>query len=366
MKGFVIKEFLHIFRDFRTLLILFGMPIAQVLLFGFAITNEINHASIAVFDKARDSKSLELQQKLTASGYFDINMQLDNTKAIEKAFRSGKVKEVVVIPPQFGKTLDLGQQTTIQLINDASDPNTANLISSYTSAILRDFAADANPQSTLLPVATETTMLYNPELKGVFMFVPGTITVLLMLVSAMMTSISIAREKEMGTMEVLLISPLKPYQIILGKVLPYVVFSFVNASVILLMAYTIFEMPVNGSLMLLLAETLLFILMALAMGLFISTVSNSQQTAMLLSMFALMLPTILLSGFVFPVENMPLALQWLSHIMPSKWFIIIVKSIMLKGLGIAYIWQETLIILAMAVIFILLSIKKFEVRLNLK
>ncbi|MBU1370738.1 MAG: ABC transporter permease, partial [Bacteroidetes bacterium] len=206
----------------------------------------------------------------------------------------------------------------------------------------------------------------NPELKGVFMFVPGTITILLMLVSAMMTSISIAREKEMGTMEVLLISPLKPYQIILGKVMPYVVFSFVNALVILIMAYTIFEMPINGSLLLLLAETLLFILMALSMGLFISTISNTQQTAMLLSMFALMLPTILLSGFVFPVENMPDPLQWLSHLMPSKWFIIIVKSIMLKGLGFMYIWKETLIILALAVFFVLLSIKNFEVRLNLK
>jgi ABC-2 type transport system permease protein len=366
MKGFIIKEFLHIFRDLRTMLILFGMPVAQVLLFGFAITNEINHASIAVLDRAKDSKSLELQQKLTASGYFKFSEHLNHSAAIEQAFQSGKVKEVVVIPSDFGKTLALGHPTAVQLINDASNPNTANLISSYTTAILMDFAADEITQNQAMPVTAETTMLYNPELKGVFMFVPGTITVLLMLVSAMMTSISIAREKEMGTMEVLLISPLKPYQIILGKVMPYVVFSFVNALVILIMAYTIFEMPVNGSLVLLLAETLLFILMALAMGLFISTVSNTQQTAMLLSMFALMLPTILLSGFVFPVENMPDPLQWLSHLMPSKWFIIIVKSIMLKGLGFMYIWKETLIILAMAVFFVLLSIKNFEVRLNLK
>ncbi|MBU2557063.1 MAG: ABC transporter permease [Bacteroidetes bacterium] len=366
MKGFIIKEFLHIFRDLRTMLILFGMPVAQVLLFGFAITNEINHASIAVLDRAKDSKSLELQQKLTASGYFKFNAQLDHSTEIEKAFQSGKVKEVVVIPADFEKTLALGQPTAVQLINDASDPNTANLISSYTTAILMDFAANEMTQNQAMPVTTETTMLYNPELKGVFMFVPGTITILLMLVSAMMTSISIAREKEMGTMEVLLISPLKPYQIILGKVMPYVVFSFVNALVILIMAYTIFEMPINGSLLLLLAETLLFILMALSMGLFISTISNTQQTAMLLSMFALMLPTILLSGFVFPVENMPDPLQWLSHLMPSKWFIIIVKSIMLKGLGFMYIWKETLIILALAVFFVLLSIKNFEVRLNLK
>ncbi len=283
MKGFVIKEFLHIFRDHRTMLILFEMPIAQLLLFGFAITNEINHASIAVFDKAKDSKSLKLQHKLTASGYFDINMQLENTKSIEKAFRSGKVKEVVVIPPQFEKTLELGQPTTIQLINDASDPNTANLISSYTSAILMDFAANINPQANSLPVTTETTMLYNPELKGVFMFVPGTITILLMLVSAMMTSISIAREKEMGTIEQINITPIKKWQFITGKLLPFWLIALFDLAFGLGIAKVVFNIPFLGSFPLLIGVAAVYLLVVLAMGLLVSNLSDTMQQSMLIS-----------------------------------------------------------------------------------
>jgi ABC-2 type transport system permease protein len=207
-------------------------------------------------------------------------------------------------------------------------------------------------------------MLYNPELKGVFMFVPGTITVLLMLISAMMTSISIAKEKELGTMEVLLVSPLKTWQIVSGKVVPYIILSFINALLILFLAYTVFAMPMRGSFILLLAESILFIIMALTMGIFISTISNTQQQAMLLSMFALMLPTILLSGFIFPIENMPAALQYLSHLMPSKWFIIIIKQIMLKGLDITYFWKDTLILVLMTIFFLMMSIRKFNVRLS--
>jgi ABC-2 type transport system permease protein len=213
-------------------------------------------------------------------------------------------------------------------------------------------------------INTEHKMLFNPELKSVFMFVPGVITILLMLVSAMMTSISIAREKELGTMEVLLVSPLKPFQIVVGKVIPYVVLSFINAITILLMAFFVFGMPFHGSLVLLLAETMLFIVMALSLGILISTVAKNQQIAMMMSMFALMLPAILLSGFIYPIENMPMVLQWLCNIMPTKWFIIIVKDIMLKGVGMAYVWEETLIIVGMTILFIGLSVRKFKIRLE--
>jgi ABC-2 type transport system permease protein len=215
-----------------------------------------------------------------------------------------------------------------------------------------------------LSINVQSRMLYNPEVKSVYMFVPGVITILLMLVSAMMTSISITREKELGTMEALLVSPLKPVQIIIGKVAPYVLLSFINLIVILLLARFVFMMPVQGSVPLLLAQSLLFIIMSLALGILISTISKTQQQAMLLSMFALMLPTILLSGFIFPVENMPVFLQYISHVMPSKWFIIIVKNIMLKGTGLMYFWKETVIILGMTVFFIGLSVKKFKIRLE--
>ena len=196
------------------------------------------------------------------------------------------------------------------------------------------------------------------------MFVPGTMALILMIVTAMMTSISITREKEMGSMEILLVSPLRSIQIILGKVFPYVLLAFINGVVIIALGYFVFDMPVNGSLALLLAETLLYILMALSLGIFISTKSNTQQVAMFISMFALLLPTILLSGFIFPVENMPWPLQWLSTIIPAKYFVILSKSIMIKGVGFLYVWKETLVLAGMTFIFIFLSVKSFKYRLE--
>lgn len=363
MKRFVIKEFLHIFRDIRSMVILFGMPIAQVLLFGFAITNEVKDVRISVIDQSNDQHSLALTQKLYASGYFIEGEDIPSVTLIEEGFRKGVTKMVVVIGPGFASKLATGEKPPVQLIADASDPNTASLITTYASGIISDYSRSLMPGNGLPVISAEPRMLHNPSLKSVYMFVPGIITILLMLVSAMMTSISIAREKELGTMEVLLVSPLKPVEIVAGKVMPYVVLSFINAVTILVLSYFVFDMPVNGSVLLLLAESVLFILLALSLGILISTISNSQQTAMMLSMFALMLPTILLSGFIFPIENMPDVLQWISLIMPPRWFIVIVKSIMLKGTGIAFFWKETLILVAMTVVFLAASVKKFNIRL---
>ncbi|MDY0102035.1 MAG: ABC transporter permease [Lentimicrobium sp.] len=364
MKRFVIKEFLHIFRDIRSMVILFGMPVVQVLLFGYAITNEIKDVKVSVIDQSYDIASQAITRDLFASGYFIRGENINSTHDIEDSFRKGKNKMVVVIGPEFAERLETGNHPSIQLIADASDPNTASLLVSYASGIINSYSRDIIALKNVPVVMAEPRMLFNPSLKSVYMFVPGIITILLMLVSAMMTSISIAREKEMGTMEVLLVSPLKPVQIVAGKVMPYVLLSFINAVTILLLSHFIFGVPINGSVFLLLTETILFIILALSLGIFISTVSNNQQTAMMLSMFALMLPTILLSGFIFPVENMPEVLQWLSLIMPPRWFIIIIKAIMLKGSGFAYFWKETLILVFMTVIFILASIKKFKIRLS--
>jgi ABC-2 type transport system permease protein len=346
------------------MVILFGMPIVQVLLFGYAITNEIKDVKVSVIDQSYDYASQAITRNLFASGYFIRGENINSTHDIEESFRKGKNKMVVVIGPGFATKLETGNHPSIQLIADASDPNTASLLVSYASGIINSYSRDIVAMKNVPMVMAEPRMLFNPSLRSVYMFVPGIITILLMLVSSMMTSISIAREKEMGTMEVLLVSPLKPVQIVAGKVMPYVLLSFINAVTILLLSHFIFGVPINGSVFLLLAETILFIILALSLGIFISTVSNNQQTAMMLSMFALMLPTILLSGFIFPVENMPEVLQWLSLIMPPRWFIIIIKAIMLKGLGIAYFWKETLILVFMTAVFILASIKKFKIRLS--
>jgi len=363
--GFIRKEIYHIKRDKRSLFILFGMPIVQVLLFGFAITNEINNVDIAILDHSKDATTKEIINKISASKYFSIKQFLDNEAAIESAFEKGKIKAVLNFEKDFSRKLVTEKQATVQILTDATDPNTANTISNYTSAILQKYQQDINQDlKVLYQIVPKTRMVYNPELKSVFMFVPGVMTVILMLVSAMMTSISITREKELGTMEILLVSPLKPFQVIIGKVIPYILLSVINAVMIILLSIFVFRMPIQGSLFLLGAESILFIINALSLGILISTVSTTQQTAMMVSLMGLMLPVILLSGFIFPISSMPIPLQAISNIIPAKWFIIILKGIMLKGVGLAYIWKETLILLGMTLFFIALSVKKYKIRLE--
>jgi ABC-2 type transport system permease protein len=362
--GFVVKEFLHIFRDYRTLMILFGIPAIQLILFGYVVTNEIKDARIAVLDFSKDETTRQLTEKITSSGYFLLDRNLTGYHEIDQVFKEGDVKMVVVFEPDFERRLENERVAHVQLVGDASDPNTATMLVNYATGILNNYLLSMNAEAIPLQILPETRMVYNAELKGVYMFVPGLMAMLLMLISALMTSLSITREKELGTMELLLASPLKPMQIVVGKVFPYVFLAFIDACIIIVLGNTVFGVPVRGSVALLLLESFLFISMALSLGILISCITNSQQLAMMISLVALMLPTILLSGFIFPVENMPLLLRWLCHAMPPMYFIIIIKSIMLQGNGLGYIWQETLILLGFTLFFILLSVKKFKIRLD--
>lgn len=363
--GFVKKEFYHIFRDPRTLLVLFGIPVAQLLIFGYAVNNEIKNIRIAIYDQSKDPVTLEISNKIMASGYFILDDNLQTVSNIEEIFREGNIKEVIVFEPEFSTKLEREGTARIQLLADASDANTANLVVNYTSAIIGDYVQKMNQLAAPpMQIEPEVRMVFNESLKSAYMFVPGTMALILMLLSAMMTSISIAREKEMGSMEVLLVSPLRPAQIVIGKVIPYVALAFINALTIIALGYFVFGIPVNGSLVLLLAESLLFISLALSLGILISTMAKSQQVAMFISLFALMLPTMILSGFIIPIENMPALLQWLTYIIPPKYYIIIIKNIMLKGTGFQFIWKETLILAGMMVLFIVISVKKFKIRLD--
>ncbi|RPD39404.1 ABC transporter permease [Chitinophaga barathri] len=362
---FVRKECYHIFRDKRTLLILFGMPLVLIILFGFAITNEIHHAQIAVLDQSRDSYSQRLVRKMTASRYFEVNRYLSSYKEIGPAFRQGDVKLVVVIPGRFAHSFEHEKVAAVQLLTDASDPNTATTLINYANAMIIQYQQELTGEIKLpLTIRSEIQMVYNPSLKGVFLFVPGVMTLILMLVSAMMTSITITREKELGTMEILLVSPLKPVMIIAGKVVPYIVLSFIISLIILAMGTWVFAMPVKGSLLLLLLECILFGLTALSLGILISSMTNSQQTAMMISLMGLMLPTVLLSGFVFPLESMPKPLQVVANVLPAKWFNIILKDVMLKGAGLRQVWMPTAILCGMTVFFLAVSIRKFKIRLS--
>ncbi|HFS66729.1 MAG TPA: ABC transporter permease [Flavobacteriia bacterium] len=364
-KGFVIKEFYHIYRDKRSLFILFGMPIVQIMLFGFAITNEVNNVNIAIYDQAKDEKSQEFIQNITASKFFKVKQIIYNQKDILRSFQKGKIKAVLVFQPNFSQTLVKENKADIQVLTDATDPNTSLTIVNYVTTMLKKLQLNLNKEMTIpYLINTHSKMLYNPELKSVYMFVPGVMTIILMLVSAMMTSISITREKELGTMEILLVSPLKPYQVVVGKVFPYVFLSVLNALAILLLGYFVFGVPIIGSYLLLSLETILFILSALSLGVLISTIANTQQTAMMISLMGLLLPVILLSGFIFPISSMPKFLQIMSNIVPATWYILILKSIMLKGVGFNYFWKETLILFVMTLFFIGLSVKKYKIRLE--
>ena len=363
--SFVKKEFRHIFRDARTMIILFGIPVAQLLIFGTVIKNEITGIRIAVYDPSGDETTRAITGKILSSGYFIMDEAINSLGETEAIFRKGRTRVVLAFEDFFEQKLVHDREASIQVITDASDPVTARLASGYTKGIVMDYLQKSGLQSDAAQLVTlETRMFYNEEMKSAYLFVPGVMALILMLISALMTSVSITREKEMGTMEVLLVSPLRPLQIIAGKVIPYILLSVINALVILLIGHFAFQVPVSGSFILLLAESVLYIIMALCMGIFISTVAKNQMTAMFISLVGLMLPTVLLSGFIFPISNMPKILQLLSHIMPARWFVEIVRGIMLKGLGLGLLWKQTLILAVMTLLFVVTSAKKFKDRLE--
>lgn len=362
---FIRKEFYHVLRDRKVLLILFGMPVAQVLLFGFALSSEVKDSHLVVVDYARDYASQQIITKIEASRYFDVEKSLLTHQQIEAAFQEGKVKAAIVFPDHFQENLLRNNKPQVQIIVDATDVNTGNLINNYLNAILMDYQAEQNKLAKMpYQIVAETRMLYNPQLKGAPNFVPGVMAMVLLLVCVMMTAIAIVKEKETGTMEVLLVSPMRPAMVIISKAVPYLVLSLINLSAILLLSIYVLDVPVKGSLFLLLAESTLFIITCLTLGILISIQTDSQQVAMLISLMGMMLPTLMLSGFMFPIENMPLPLQVISNIVPAKWYYTIVKAVMIKGAGFGAVWKETLILLGITLVFFGVSIKKFKIRLQ--
>ncbi|MDT3741341.1 MAG: ABC transporter permease [Candidatus Kapabacteria bacterium] len=359
--AFVHKEFIHIRRDIRTLIILLSMPAILIILFGFAISNEIKNAPVVILDKSKDDETSKIINKLLSSGYFEAVETIESNSEINDIFKKGKVKLAIVFEQDFSNHLNNDNVANIQLISDATDPNTANTLVNYAQAVISGYMAENYPSAGNFNI--DVKMRYNPEMKSSFLFVPGLITILMMLIAAMMTSLSLTREREFGSMELLLASPLNPLQIIVAKVIPYLLIASIDIIIILVLGYTVFGVHIKGSLLLLFFESTLFIIMALSLGILISTIAKSQQVALMISLMGLMLPTILLSDFIFPISNMPWWLQLISNIIPPRWFNVIIKSIMLKGSGIELIWKETLIIIGFTLLFLGLSIKKFKVRL---
>ncbi len=370
--AFVKKEFYHILRDQRTMLILFGMPLAMVLLFGFALTNEIKNAKIAVLDQDHGPHSRQITARLLSSGYFQLTQNLSSQRDIEATFRRGKVKLVVVFPPNFSQDFARNdRKSEVQLLADASEQNTAISLTTYATNIIQGYQKEQNPPEAApagvampMQIDVQARMVFNPELLGAFVFVPGVMAMILLLVSALMTSVTIAREKETGTMEVLMVSPLSQLQILFGKVLPYLLLSFINGCIIIALGVFTLDIPLNGGLLLLLSETLLFTFLSLSLGLFISTIADTQLVAMFASLLVLLMPTIFLSGFIFPIESMPRFLQYVSKIIPATYFIEIVKGIMIKGVGLDLLWKPTLALVGMSTLLMVVSLRNLKPRLS--
>ena len=340
-------------------MILLGMPVLQIILFGFAITTELNHSRVAVLDPSKDAVTTRITERIDENRYFSVVKELSSASDIETVFRHDEADIVVAFTPDFDANLSTGE-AGIQLVVDATDPNTGNMMAGYVQGIVGQ-ALQSGTQSS--PIV-QTHLLFNPQMKSAYNFVPGVMGLILMLICAMMTSISIVREKETGTMEVLLVSPIRPMFIILAKAVPYLVLSCVNLATILLLSVYVLHVPVEGSLWTLSFLGLLLIAVALSLGLLISCVVQNQVAAMIVSGMGLMMPVMLLSGMIFPIESMPAVLQWISNIIPARWYIQAVKKVMIEGLGMAAVWHEALILSGMAALLIGLSLKKFKERLE--
>ena len=363
--SFVRKEFYHIFRDLRTMLILLGMPVVQIILFGFAITTEVKNVKVAVLDFSKDVSTRQIIDKLDASDYFNVNKILYDNNEIEETLRKSSSDLIIVFEAGFDNNLRHTGKARVQLIADATDPNNATILTSYASNIIADYQQSRiMQQQSPIQIIPQIKLLYNPGMQSAYNFVPGVMGLILMLICAMMTSVSIVREKETGTMEVLLVSPVRPIRIIFAKMIPYFLLSCFNLVTILLLARFVLGMPVAGSVAGLVGMSLLYLLLALALGLFISTVADTQVTAMLVSGMLLMLPVIMLSGMVFPIENMPGVLQWVSCVIPARWYIYAVRKLMIEGLPFRAVLREFFILAGMTAVLIGVALKKFNDKLE--
>jgi len=363
--AFVRKEINHILRDVRTMMILLAIPVIQIILFGFAISTEVRNADIAIYDPSNDAATQRIGELIEVSSYFNVYKYVKTPQEINNLFKRGEVSMVVVFSDQFREKLMHTGKAEIQIIADASDPNNATSLTNYLKGIIGSYQQELmREQKVPYQITSEMKLLYNPQMKGSYNFVPGVLGMILMLICAMMTSIAIVREKEMGTMEVLLVSPMKPLLIIIAKAVPYFLLSCINLTTVLLLSIFVLDVPVAGSLFWLITVSLVFIFVSLSLGLLVSTVTESQMTAMLISGMVFMLPVVLLSGMMFPVENMPFLLQMVSHIIPAKWYISAVKDIMIKGAGFEAISKELAILAGMIVVLLVVSFKKFKSRLE--
>jgi drug efflux transport system permease protein len=364
LAGLVRKEVYHILRDRRTLVVIVAMPVLQVILFGYAIRTDVDHVRLAIVDPAPDPRTLALRARFEAARVFQTVAVLPNTAPLEPLFQRGIAQGAVVFEAGFAERLGQGQPAGLLIVGDASEPNTGSIVQAYAAAVVQAYEQDELARGTTIRIVPTVRMRFNPTRESSNLFVPGLMAFVLTIVSSLMTAISLTREKETGTLEALLVSPLRPWQIVVGKVAPYIVVGFVSVLGVIAEARLVFDVPLRGSLALLLVEGVLFILVSLSLGILISARTSSQRVAMMGALIGTMLPTMLLSGFIFPLESMPLPLRAISIVVPARWFVLVARSIMLKGTGLAYLWQPTLVLVVMAAVLLTASTRAFHDRLD--
>ena len=362
LTAFMAKEMRHILRDRKTLLVLLLLPLAMVVLFGFALRSDVNEVRVVFVDPSPDDATLALRGRFAGNGRFRVVGVTPTVAGVEARFRRGEADIAVVLDPGFADRLADGSPARVLVIGDASDPNTGRTMQAYSRAVIAGYQAELAGRSGVR-IETRTRMRFNPGLESVNLFVPGLIALVLTLVTALMTAISLSQEKERGTLEVLLVSPLRPWQIIVGKVLPYLVLAFANVVTALLSARLIFGVPLRGSLALLLAASVLYAVVGLALGVLIAAVTTSQRAAMIGAMAGTMLPNMLLSGMIFPLASLPGWMQPLTLVVPARWFIVISRGIMLKGVGLEYLWRPVAVLLVMLAVLLTAAIRSFKPRL---
>jgi ABC-2 type transport system permease protein len=368
LRGLIHKEWLHIRRDRRTAAVLVALPVVQVLLFGYAIRTDVDDVRLAVVDPAPDPATIALRNRFASAGVFRNVAVVQRTEELEPLLGSGAAQQAIVFYPGFAQDLGRGVPAKLLIITDATEPNTASLLQSYAQAVVDGYVRSL-PTSHARPapaprIVPQVRMRFNPTRESSNLFVPGLIAFVLTIISSLMTAISLTREKETGTMEALLVSPLRPWEIIVGKVTPYLAIGFVSVVAVLIEARLVFHVPLRGSVVLLLFEGGLYILVSLAFGILISARTSSQRLAMMGTLLATMLPNVLLSGFIFPVESMPRALQLIAYAIPGRWFVTIARGIMLKGVGLEYLWPQTLFLASIAAVLLTASVRSFNERLE--
>ncbi|MDY4432015.1 MAG: ABC transporter permease [Prevotella sp.] len=346
--SFVIKETRHILRDKRTMLILFGMPVVMMLIFGFAITTDVKNVRTVVVTSQMDLQTQRAVERLSQSEYFTITQTVNTPKDAEHLIRNQKADMAVVFAPDFAS-----KHRGIQIIVDGADPNMAQQWTNYATNVITNMPGGV----------VNAKLLYNPQMRSAYNFVPAILGMLLMLVCAMMTSISIVREKERGTMELLLVSPVRPLMIMIAKVVPYLVLAFAILTTILLMARYVLDVPLAGSIVWIYVISTIYIILALSLGLLISTIATTQLMALLLSAMVLLMPIVMLSGMIFPVESMPEVLQWIAALVPPRYYIQAMRKLMIMGVDISNIVREIYILSAMALFLLIVALAKFKKRL---